>query len=137
MFASNKFMIINAYMKTCRKIGCVLLVAALSFPCFAKKRINLEGNWSDRFRSISPKQPIEAWIEDNNKDLLLEFSANLGTVEVIVTNSAGEVVYKQSVEAQPLFIISLDNEVKEGDILSITDGMSIVYGKINRYEYVD
>lgn len=115
-------------MKAFRKIGCVLLIAALSFPCFAKKRIDFKGNWSDRFRSITPKQPIQAWIEDNNKDLLLEFSANLGTVEVTVTNSAGEVVYKQSVEAQPSVVISLEEEVKEGDVLSVTNGINIISG---------
>lgn len=48
-----------------------------------------------------------------------------------ITNLAGEVVYKLSVESKPLVIISLDKEVKEGDILSITDGMNIVYGKID------
>ena len=63
--------------------------------------------------------------------MLLEFSVNLGTVEVTITNLAGEVVYKLSVESKPLVIISLDKEVKEGDILSITDGMNIVYGKID------
>ena len=48
--------------------------------------------WSDRFRTIISEQSIQAWVEDNNKDLLLEFSANLGTVEVTITNSVGEVV---------------------------------------------
>lgn len=115
-------------MKTFRKIGCLLLIAAFSFPCFAKKRIHLKGKWSDRFRSITPKQPIQAWIEDNNKDLLLEFSANLGTVEVTVTNSAGEVVYKQSVEAQPSVVISLEEEMREGDVLSVTNGINIISG---------
>lgn len=85
-------------MKIFRKIGCLLLIATFSFPCFAKKRIYLKGKWDTAPKSIIPKRPIQAWIEDNNKDLLLEFSANLGTVEVIVTNLAGEVVYKQSVE---------------------------------------
>ena len=93
-------------MKIFRKIGCLLLIATFSFPCFAKKRIYLKGKWDTAPKSIIPKRPIQAWIEDNNKDLLLEFSANLGTVEVIVTNLAGEVVYKQSVEAQPSVVIS-------------------------------
>ena len=53
----------------------------LSFPCFAKKRISLEGNWGVT-KSIISKQPIQAWLEDNNKGLLLEFSVNLGTIEV-------------------------------------------------------
>ncbi|WP_302773386.1 DUF3244 domain-containing protein [Parabacteroides johnsonii] len=116
-------------MKTFRKIGCLLLIAAFSFPCFAKKRIHLQGRRIVT-KSVIPKQPIQAWVEDNNKDLLLEFSANLGTVEVIVTNSAGEVIYKQSVEAQPSVVISLEEEVKEGDVLSIMDSESLLYGVI-------
>ncbi|WP_278451178.1 DUF3244 domain-containing protein [Parabacteroides johnsonii] len=118
------------YNEDIKKVGCVLLIAMLSFPCFAKKRISLEGNWGVT-KSIISKQPIQAWLEDNNKGLLLEFSVNLGTIEVTITNLAGEVVYKLSVESKPLVIISLDKEVKEGDILSITDGMNIVYGKID------
>lgn len=56
-------------MKTLKKVGCVLLIAMLSFPCFAKKRISLEGNWGVT-KSIISKQPIQAWLEDNNKGLL-------------------------------------------------------------------
>lgn len=116
-------------MKTFRKIGCVLLIAALSFPCFAKKRITLEGNW-DVTKSIIPKQPIQAWVEDNNKDLLLEFSVNLGTVEVIVTNSAGKVVYKQFIEAKPSIIISLEEEMTAKSFILITDGINIISGSV-------
>ena len=71
-----------------RKIGCLLLIALLSFPCFAKKRIYLQGN-DKGSKSVIPLLPIQAWLEDNNKDLLLEFSTNLGTVQVTVTNSEG------------------------------------------------
>ncbi len=114
-------------MKTFRKIGCLLLIAALSLPCFAKKRINLQGNWK-MSKSIISKLPIQVWLEDNNQDLLLEFSANLGTVEVTVTNQVGEVVYNQSVEAQPSVIISLEEEVNEGYVLSVTKEENIIYG---------
>lgn len=130
MFALDNFKV-KCFMKTFRKIGCLLLIAAFSFPCFAKKRIVLEGKWYTTPKSIIPKQPIQAWVEDNNKDLLLEFSANLGTVEVIVTNSAGEVVYKQSVEAQPSVVISLEEEVGNEFILSIVKDQNMVYGKLN------
>lgn len=117
-------------MKAFRKIGCVLLIAALSFPCFAKKRINLEGNWKTVPKSIILNLPIQAWVEDNNKDLLLEFSSNLGTVEVTVTNSAGEVVYKQSVEAQPSMVISLEEKMEAGYTVTITDGRNLLTGDI-------
>ncbi len=112
-----------------RKIGCLLLIALLSFPCFAKKRIYLQGN-DKGSKSVIPLLPIQAWLEDNNKDLLLEFSTNLGTVQVTVTNSEGEVVYEQSVVTQPSILISLKEEIKEGSSIVITDGDNLVYGKI-------
>ena len=49
---------------------------------------------------------------------------------MIVTNSEGEEVYKQSVEAKPSVVISLEEEVKEGDVLLVTDGENLVYGGI-------
>lgn len=54
----------------------------------------------------------------------------MGTVEVIVTNLAGEVVYKQSVEAQPSVVISLDEEVKKGSTVIIKEGENLIYGQI-------
>lgn len=113
-----------------RKIGCLLLIAVLSFPCFAKKRIPLHGNIRKELKSVVSSFPIQAWLEDNNKDLLLEFSYNLGTVQVTVTNSAGAVVYDQSVVTKPSVVISLDEEIKEGSTISITEGENLVYGNI-------
>ena len=112
-----------------RKIGCLLLIALLSFPCFAKKRIYLQGNDKGP-KSVIPLLPIQAWLEDNNKDLLLDFSTILWTVQVTVSNSEGEVVYEQSVVTQPSILISLKEEIKEGSSIVITDGDNLVYGKI-------
>lgn len=117
-------------MDTLRKLGCLIFILALSVPCFAKKKVELKGFWYKNIKTIIPTLPIRAWVEDNNKDLLLEFSSNLGTVEVTVTNSAGEVVYKQSVEAQPSVVISLEEEMRDGDVLSVTDNGSLLYGMI-------
>lgn len=103
---------------------------ALSIPCFAKKDVPLYGEWKGKIKSIIPELPIQAWLEDNNKDLLLEFSTNLGTVRVTVTNSEGEVVYEQSVVTQPSILISLKEEIKEGSSIVITDGDNLVYGEI-------
>lgn len=111
-------------------MGCLIFILALSLPCFARKKIELEAKWSGKVKSIFPQLPINAWVEDNNKDLLLEFSTNLGPVEVTVTNSAGEVVYKQSIEALPSVVISLEEEVREGCSVIITDGENMIYGEI-------
>lgn len=117
-------------MEALRKLGCLIFILALTVPCFAKKKVHLKGQWRNKIKSIIPALPIHAWVEDNDKDLLLEFSANLGTVEVTVTNSAGEVVYKQSVEARPLVVISLKEEVRDGYLLSVTDGENTIYGSL-------
>lgn len=119
-------------MNTCRKLGCLILTLALSFPCFAKRSIEWGGRWNDRIKSIFPGLPIQAWVEDNNKDLLVEFSADLGTVEVTVMNRAGEVVYSQYVKAEAMSstIISLEEEVTDG-VLAITDGENLVHGNFN------
>lgn len=116
-------------MRVIGKIECLLLVAAFSFPCFAKEEIILRGEWEDRPRSIIPQLPIQAWIEENNKDLLLEFSVNLGFVEVIVTNSEGLVVYDQMIEAKTSAVISLKEEVEGGTIL-VRKGKNNVYGNL-------
>ena len=47
-----------------------------------------------------------------------------------VTNSMGEVVYNQSIVTKPSVVISLNEEVKEGTIVSITDGENFIYGNL-------
>lgn len=117
-------------MNTIKKLGSLIFVLAISFPCFAKKNIEFKGNFDKKVKSITFEYPICGWLEDNNKDLLLEFSTNLGTVQVTVTNSFGEVVYNQSIVTKPSVVISLDEEIGEGATVSITDGKNLVYGEI-------
>ncbi len=107
-----------------------MLILTISLPCFAKKEVGFKGNFNKQSKTTTSELPVHGWLEDNNKDLLLEFSTNLGTVQVTVTNSMGEVVYNQSVVTKPSVVISLDEEVKEGTIVSITDGVNSIYGKI-------
>ena len=84
-------------MNAIKKLGSLILVLAISLPCFAKKKVELIGRWDLKTKSITFQLPVQTWVQDNNKDLLLEFTADLGTVQVTVTNSAGEVVYNQSI----------------------------------------
>ena len=116
-------------MNPLRKIKYLLLAVIFSFHCYAMKKVQLVGNWNLASRSFN--LPVQAWTEDNNKDLLLEFSSYLGTVEVTVTDQSGEVIYHQSVETDAPVVISLDREVQAGDVLSVTDGSNLVYGIIN------
>ena len=117
-------------MDTIKKLGSLMLILTISLPCFAKKKVEVKGNFNKRVKTSTSELPIRGWLEDNNKDLLLEFSTNLGTVQVTVTNSMGEVVYNQSVVTKPSVGISLDEEIKEGSTVSITDGKNLVYGEI-------
>lgn len=79
---------------------------------------------------LSLSNPSKHGLKTTTKILLLEFSANLGTVEVTITNSVGEVVYKQSVEAQPSVVISLEEEMRDGDVVLVTDGENVIYGSL-------
>lgn len=117
-------------MNAIKKLGSLILVLAISLPCFAKKKVELIGRWDLKTKSITFQLPVQTWVQDNNKDLLLEFTADLGTVQVTVTNLAGEVVYNQSIVTKPSVVISLDKEIREGATVSITDGKNLVYGEI-------
>lgn len=79
--------------------------------------------------------PIQAWVDDNGKDLLLEFSKELGTLLVTISNQQGEIVHRQSVEADAMtsVIISSDKPMEDGYLLSITDDEYVVYGEIFIY----
>ena len=115
-----------------QKIWCILLIALLSLPCFAKKPIILEGFWVNRGKSAIPTLPIQAWVEDDNRTLLLEFSGNLGTILVTITDETGKVVYNEMIRtAQTLpTIISLNEEMKEGYVLSVSNRDNKIVGNI-------
>ncbi len=117
-------------MNAIRKLGSLILILAISLPCFAKKKVEFKGNFNKQVKTSTSELPIRGWLEGNNKDLLLEFSTNLGTVQMTVTNSMGEVVYNQSIVTKPSVVISLNEEVKEGTIVSITDGENFIYGNL-------
>ena len=107
-----------------------MLALLFTLPSFARKSVDLKGEWKKKRKSFESLLPIRAWVETNNKDLLLEFSANLGMVEVTVKNQVGEVVFSQFVETRTLSsaIISLNKEVETGYVLSVTDGENFIYG---------
>ena len=117
-------------MKTIKKLGNLILILTISLPCFAKKKVEFKGDFRKWIKTSTSEIPIHGWVEDNNKDLLLEFSTNLGTVQVTVTNSEGEIVYNQSIVTKPSVVISLDEEIREGATVTITDGKNLVYGEI-------
>lgn len=113
------------------KVLNVVLVLFCILPCFANKSIVFNGHWNADIKSLNPQLPIQAWLEDNNKDLLLKFSRNIGMIYVTVTNSMGEKVYGQSVDIKSTSSVVISVEkFEQGDLLSITDGNNMVYGYI-------
>ena len=84
-------------------------------------------------RSISEELPVEAWVEDNNKELLFEFSGNLGTVQVTVTNSAGRTVYSQIVDTSDTstWVVTLSEVQNTGMVVSVSSGENLIYGELN------
>lgn len=114
------------------KLLCIGLILLSALSCFAEtEEIKFIGEWK-KVKSIIPQLPIRAWIEDNNKDLLLEFSSNLGILEVTVTNASGKVVYSKSIDTRvsSSTCITLNEEVNKGDVLFITDGSNIIHGNL-------
>lgn len=104
----------------------------ISLPCFAKRHIKLKRTWSSIERSLNPNPSVEAWIEDNGKELSLCFYRDLGQVNVMVMSLSGEVVYSKSVEMQSVVILL--NSVSEGKYrLVITGIRSEVYGEFDIY----
>ena len=105
---------------------------ALVIPGFAKEPVRLVGKWEAKFKSIQHELLIQAWIEDDNKNLLLEFFHNIGIVHVTVKNAVGEDVYSLFVDTKSMSsaIISLEEEMKQGYLLTITDGENMKYGYI-------
>ena len=63
-------------MNAIKKLGSLILVLAISLPCFAKKKVELIGRWDLKTKSITFQLPVQTWVQDNNKDLLLEFTAD-------------------------------------------------------------
>ncbi|MDD4589334.1 MAG: DUF3244 domain-containing protein [Parabacteroides sp.] len=114
-----------------------LLIIILSIftvlSCFAKKKIDIEAKWgSPSTRSISDNPPIQAWIEDNNKDILLNFSSFLGEINIYVTNGNGEIIYSQKIIAteNSSFLINLYKTIDYEDTLTITNGSYTMYGNL-------
>lgn len=114
------------------KLLMVALAMMIALPCFAKKKVKLEGTWQRLHRSAFEKFPVEAWVEDDNKELLLEFSKNLGTVQVTVTNSTGQVVYSQTVDTDNIssWVVTLNEVQNTGMVVSVSNGENVVCGYI-------
>lgn len=110
----------------------LLILACVTIPLsgFARKNIKVRGMRDKEEKSITLSSPVKAWLEDNGKELSLQFYRNLGPVKVIITNSSGKIVYEVIVEATAMssWNIGLDNVSKGEYMLSIANNDNTLVG---------
>lgn len=113
----------------------VILCLAVSFSAFAKKEIFLQKKWNESIKSITPQRQVEAWIEDNNRDLSLLFYQNMGLINITVTDSSGKIIYNEETEVtEGKFLNILLEDFTDGIyILSITNNNNLLYGEFSIY----
>ena len=80
-------------MKKLKFLSLLVLGMCLSIQVFARKNVVLKGSWNRVEKSITPNFPIQVWLEDNNKDITIQFFENLGPVNITVVTSDGNIMY--------------------------------------------
>lgn len=110
-------------MKSMRFLLTGMLVLA-SLTCLAE-RLQTSGHWRVH-RSVENVFPIQIFLEESSKELILEFQQTVGTVEVSLVCDSGETVYANKVETNRgmSFVIPLEN-VPEGEYtIHISQGVN-------------
>ncbi len=104
-------------MKRCLLIAMLLCVTVAGFA--KREKIDLD----DRVRSLMP--PIEAYID--GRVLEFEIAKELGTLDIIIEDVSGNVVYSSSLEGNGTIPLVLD--LKEGEyVLVITSEEHVLWG---------
>lgn len=117
-------------MTALRLLLVVVACWTISVSCFAKKHIRLKANTDRTERSIE-FSPVEAWVEDNNKDISLYFYKNISSINVFITTFTGEFIYSECIETKDGYthLINLD-DISEGVyVLSIYGDSGNLYGE--------
>lgn len=115
-------------MKSMRFLLTGMLVLA-SLTCLAE-RLQTSGHWRVH-RSVENVFPIQIFLEESSKELILEFQQTVGTVEVSLVCDSGETVYANKVETNRgmSFVIPLEN-VPEGEYtIYISQGVNEIRGE--------
>lgn len=94
-------------MKRCMLIAMLLCVTIAGFA--KRDKIYLD----DRFRSLMP--PIEAYID--GRVLEFEIAEELGTLDIIIEDVSGNVVYSSSIEGNGTVPLVLD--LKDGEYVLV------------------
>lgn len=104
-------------MKKLKFLSLLVLGMCLSIQVFARKNVVLKGSWNRVEKSITPNLPIQVWLEDNNKDITIQFFKNLGLVDVSIISFEGNVIYNTVIDAgeSSTHIVTLDKELNSLD----------------------
>lgn len=95
-------------------------------------KIVFNGTWKRWIKSVLPSQPpVEAWADEEAKEVTLQFLENLGEVEVTLTLTSGKIAYKETVDTatSPSLLIKLDSE-ETVYTLSVGNEYNCISGKI-------
>lgn len=97
-------------MKELKVVFILVLCVFLSVPCFARRNIELAGAWKRVEKSYSAEVPILLYLEDNNKEISIQFLENIGCVEVCVTTSSGAIIYNMAIDSSKVStqLVALD-----------------------------
>lgn len=101
-------------MKELKVVFILILCVFLSMPCFARRNIELAGSWKRIEKSYSTEIPIRIYLEDDNKEISIQFLENIGCVDVCITTSNGYIIYNMTIDSSevPAQIIKLEEVSK-------------------------
>lgn len=95
-------------------------------------KIVFNGTWKRWIKSVLPSQPpVEAWADEEAKEVTLQFLENLGEVEVTLAPASGEVIYQETINTAitPSVHIKLDSE-ESVYTLSVSNKYNSISGEI-------
>ena len=110
----------------------ILLSFCIVLSSFAgTKSIHMNGTWSTTKRVLEKRIPIEVSINENIKELSIEFTANIGIVYVTISDLNGNSIYNctaNTINDKTTNII-LNNTLKGEFILFVTDKENEAFGE--------
>ena len=96
-------------MKKFNLLFALIIGMCLSIPCFAHRNIKLAGTWKRMEKSNLQNAPVLVWLEDNGKDIIVQFLDNLGPVNVSIAVS-DSITFQMFVEATEMSTHIISNE---------------------------
>lgn len=119
-------------MKHFKLLSILILAIFISLPAFAIREVNFPHYW-DRSKSLPKINPFSAFIEDADKALYINFSEDIENVVINISNTSGDVIYSETVDAvRNIQVTILLEKIQNGEYtLSITKGINSVSALID------